>query len=590
MAESQNTWREKYRRALNQQEQLETTLTAQQTIFQRAVQNLTSAAEGQDADLDERLKAIRSSVKHNDVAAFDRMLKSLPRITEEVEQRQQQHWQEIHKIFGAIAAQVQKQSPDSDIKSSVKTFKSQLSKNAPLIPATIKRLLQQLSDLQKQALEDSPKSSSGFLGKLFKDSDKQDKTVSDPNGELSGDSSSVEDADWEEMEEGSFSIEGEILSEELETRALDRERALPETMLEDRYKDENSPEVPDRVSIILVELLDNFKTVATAEHKASKARQRIAQGLKWFELAPTLEDIRDFLLQAYIGADNEYRTYLEHLYGELTELLTALGVSIEAEQTIRQAATAFQNNVNDGVVSLSQALANNKNIEELKTAVASHLEQLQHALINFKQESMPPNDTQSLAVQLQSLVSKVQQMEANDVDIRLRLEEQKQRALTDTLTGLPNREAYNVRVYEEIERWQRYKHPLSMAVVDIDYFKKINDSYGHQTGDKVLKIVAGAIAKKLRAVDFMARFGGEEFVLLLPETNAQDASQMLNRIREALAKAPFRYKNEKLTITVSIGISQFQETDNADLVFVRADEALYEAKEGGRNCCKVKLS
>ena len=120
MSEPQNPWRDKYRRALAQQEQLETTLAAQQAIFQRAIQALSTAAEGQDSTLDERLQAIRTSAKRNDVAGFDRMLKSLPRIAEEAEQRHQQHWKEIHKALASIAAQVQKQSPDADIKPTVK--------------------------------------------------------------------------------------------------------------------------------------------------------------------------------------------------------------------------------------------------------------------------------------------------------------------------------------------------------------------------------------------------------------------------------------------------------------------------------------
>jgi len=91
--------------------------------------------------------------------------------------------------------------------------------------------------------------------------------------------------------------------------------------------------------------------------------------------------------------------------------------------------------------------------------------------------------------------------------------------------------------------------------------------------------------KQLREVDFMARFGGEEFIILLPETTAESSLILLDRLRERLANSPFRYKEEKLTITVSIGIAEFSEGDTAESVFERADKALYDAKESGRNRC-----
>jgi diguanylate cyclase len=586
-----NLWRDKYRRTLAQQEQLEKTLAAQQAILHRAVSTLCFAAEGYDTGMDERLQAIRSSVKHNDVAGFDRMLKSLPRVTEEVEKRQQTHWHEIAKALSSIATQVQQQSPDANIKPAVKHFKKQLPGGIPLMPATLKRLLGQLSDIQKQALTNSTKASNGLFGKLFKEKNggpEQKKGTDQPI--------SVEDAPWEEVDESNLdiegqnsenkSIEGEVLvgADNLEYQ---RERQIPEALFEQHYESEKLPEVPDRVSIILVELLDHFKTVPAAEQKATKARNRIAQGLRWFELAPTLEDIRDFVLQAYIGADDDYQQYLENLYGELSDILNALGFSIETEQPVREAADTLHSSVSQGVETVSLAFKEQSNIDTLKQAVENHVHHLHAALSQFKQQSVPPPDGESLAFQLQALANKVQEMEKNDEEVRQRLEEEKQRALTDNLTGLPNREAYGERSHQEIQRWQRYQHPLTIAVIDIDFFKKINDNYGHQTGDKVLKIVSGAAAKRLREVDFIARFGGDEFVVLLPETTAENALQMLNRVREGLANTLFRYKDQKINITVSIGVADVKEGDTTETVFERADQALYTAKKTGRNKCCV---
>jgi len=604
MTELNNPWREKYRRSLAQQEQLESTVEAQKAILLRAVLNLSAAADGKDTVLDERLHAIISSIKGNDVASFDRMLKSLPRVTEEADKRQQVHWKDIKGLLADVALQIQKQTPSINLKSPINGFKKQLPKSyPPVIGDALKKYLGELSHMQQQAISHSPESKTGLFGKLFKDkpAEEEPKPAIEEQQEAAETSEDepkntvipiVGDENWEEVDESLLGDEqvhsGEVIVKEPteEDKGYKRERSIPESVLREEYgHKKTSPEVPSRVSVILVELLDHFKTVPEAQQKAHKARARIEQGLRWFELVPTLEDIRDFVLQAYLGADKEYQQYLEHLYQELSGILGALGISIKTEEQMRLAANALQDNVNEGMNNITEALSDN-NIETLKQAVEGHVQQLQSALTQFSDMS-PNEESETLKKQLHSLANKVKQMEENEKSIRNKLEQERKRAITDTLTGLPNREAYNERIYQEVQRWQRYGNPLTLAVIDIDFFKKINDNYGHQIGDKVLKIVAQTVSKLLREVDFMARFGGEEFVVLLPETDADNALILLNRIRESLAKKPLKYKEDKIALTVSIGISQFGGDDTGEAAFGRADEALYKAKESGRNQCVI---
>ena len=604
MTELNNPWREKYRRSLAEQERLESTVEAQKTMLLRAVLNLSAAADGKDTALDERLHAIISSIKGNDVASFDRMLKSLPRVTEEADKRQQVHWKDIKSLLADVAVQIQKQTPSINLKSPINGFKKQLPKSyPPVIGAAFKKYLGELSHMQQEAIKHSPESKTGLFGKLFKDKpteedvkptiEEQQEQLENPDDETKNTVIPiVGDENWEEVDESVLGNEevhsGEVIVKEPaeEDKGYKRERAIPEAILREEYgHKKTSPEVPSRVSVILVELLDHFKTVPEAEQKARKARKRIEQGLRWFELVPTLEDIRDFVLQAYLGADKEYQQYLEHLYQELSDILDALGISIETEEQMRLAANTLQDNVNVGMNNITDALSDN-NIDTLKQAVEGHVQQLQSALTQFSDMS-PSEERETLTKQLHSLADKVRQMEENEKSIRSKLEQERKRAITDTLTGLPNREAYNERIYQEVQRWQRYGNPLTLAVIDIDFFKKINDNYGHQIGDKVLKIVAQTVGKLLREVDFMARFGGEEFVALLPETDADSALILLNRIRESLAKKPLKYKDDKISLTVSIGISQFEGDDTSDIAFGRADEALYKAKESGRNQCII---
>jgi diguanylate cyclase len=122
-----------------------------------------------------------------------------------------------------------------------------------------------------------------------------------------------------------------------------------------------------------------------------------------------------------------------------------------------------------------------------------------------------------------------------------------------------------------------------LGILDLDHFKRINDGYGHLAGDKVLKIIASQLEKRLRPSDFLARFGGEEFVLLLPHTQMADGLALLERLRLTIEQCPFHFKGEPVTVTVSMGITLFKLGERSDLVLKRADQALYRAKDKGRN-------
>lgn len=151
------------------------------------------------------------------------------------------------------------------------------------------------------------------------------------------------------------------------------------------------------------------------------------------------------------------------------------------------------------------------------------------------------------------------------------------------MTGLPNRAAWSERLDLEVARQQRYGGQLLLAVLDVDHFKRINDSFGHLAGDRVLKIIANELRKRLRKTDFIARFGGEEFALLLPETPMDAGLRLLDSLREGIQACPFHFKGARLEVTLSAGLANFAEKDVAEDVFERADQALYRAKGAGRN-------
>jgi diguanylate cyclase (GGDEF)-like protein len=164
-------------------------------------------------------------------------------------------------------------------------------------------------------------------------------------------------------------------------------------------------------------------------------------------------------------------------------------------------------------------------------------------------------------------------------------EKAEKEARHDFLTGLPNRLAYQERITQESERSRRYGRPLSILMVDIDNFKLVNDSLGHDWGDVVLQKVAEQLSNNLRNLDFVARYGGEEFIIVLPETGLAGAIETANRLRLAIKETPVQTANGLLAVTASIGVSSNLvkgPTDHRQMAS-DADQALYQAKKSGKD-------
>lgn len=157
----------------------------------------------------------------------------------------------------------------------------------------------------------------------------------------------------------------------------------------------------------------------------------------------------------------------------------------------------------------------------------------------------------------------------------------------DGLTGLYNRNYFNEQISSESVCARRYERPLSLVMIDIDYFKKINDGYGHQGGDEVLRVVALKLLKTLRASDTLARYGGEEFALILPHLSKQDSIAVAERLRRIIENEIFQYDGKTIKVTISLGVSEFTKGDTPDKLIKDADAALYLAKKEGRNRAMV---
>jgi diguanylate cyclase (GGDEF)-like protein len=169
-------------------------------------------------------------------------------------------------------------------------------------------------------------------------------------------------------------------------------------------------------------------------------------------------------------------------------------------------------------------------------------------------------------------------------DIRYAVDKIKQVSDTDELTGLYNMRAFSAMLQRSFKQAVRYGHPLSVVMIDSDNLKQVNDAHGHEAGNRLLQHLVRCIREQLRGSDVMARFGGDEFILLLPETNNKGALEMSERIRKSIELSRFSVREGDTNVTASLGIASYPEDGgNLDVILEKADKAMYRAKQKGRN-------
>ena len=210
------------------------------------------------------------------------------------------------------------------------------------------------------------------------------------------------------------------------------------------------------------------------------------------------------------------------------------------------------------------------------------LEEMKNSMVQVLEKIMASHRQMSTSIhQVSNFVSTLQQ---DSKRINQELDRVTLLSLTDELTGLPNRRAFLERLGNEIARVKRYKHQLSVALLDIDHFKQINDMYGHNTGDKVLRLYAEKILCAFRQYDFVARYGGEEFVVIFPNTDKRGAYQALKKVQQRAVGSFVDVNNNPVSLpTFSAGLVEYQNETDVESLIHRADTALYKAKLNGRN-------
>jgi len=340
-----------------------------------------------------------------------------------------------------------------------------------------------------------------------------------------------------------------------------------------------------RVGHLLGQLLSQVSLEVDAEKRARSLQTALLASDNWDELRDGLNQVADLIVAAVTRGQREFEAFLKRLDERLEVLQEHFSVQSSAQTGRQAAAETLDRNIREEIEQVGRHIEASDDTHGLKQSVSSHLESIGQAVGHFRVEETEREKL--LSEQLNAMQEKVAVMEAHSEQMQGQVRKERERAMTDLLTQLPNREAWQERLSFEFNRWKRYQYPLAVGVLDIDLFKRVNDSYGHKAGDRVLQLVAKEVMDRLRNTDFVARFGGEEFVLLFPETLAADAQIVMDKLRSHISALPFHFGGEPVTITFSAGLAAFAPGDTEESVFERADRALYVAKDAGRNCVKV---
>ncbi|MFF7707220.1 diguanylate cyclase [Pseudomonas sp. NPDC007930] len=339
--------------------------------------------------------------------------------------------------------------------------------------------------------------------------------------------------------------------------------------------------VASHIESTLLGMLDDLSLPDKLLPLAESMRRRLSSGLNWYELLPLLDDVAVLMLGISDHGQLELQHYLAELNERFDHFIDQLQAASEGHSQSQGAAEQLDDSLREQVGDLRESVSQASDPGELKRTLETRFDGLIGTLDQHRKQREQRD--QEVAERLQGLAQRVASMEQEAQEYRESLEVQRQKALIDPLTGLPNRAAWGERLALAIEHREHNDAPLQVAIFDLDHFKAINDTYGHLAGDKVLKIVATVLSRNLRAGDFLARFGGEEFVALMPASTSGDAAALLETLRQAIEACPFHFKGVRVTITVSIGTTAFRPKEAGEPALKRADQALYRAKGDGRN-------
>ncbi|WP_298768620.1 GGDEF domain-containing protein [uncultured Shewanella sp.] len=349
-------------------------------------------------------------------------------------------------------------------------------------------------------------------------------------------------------------------------------------------------QMPTRFQTQAIELTQIISEMSFHTHQTTKITEIKETLFGNFTLTDLLSAYQTILRLLQENIDRSQSASQAFLF-TLDDALLAMEHITDTSQTYTQeqftSSEMFNTSMSNKMSTIENHLIEIDDIDELKVKLIEQVANL-HLELNQRQAQ----EKQSVKIMDRAFSSMKKQMDALNKETNIykkSLFEQQKFHLVDPLTQLPNRAALEERMSLEFRHYQRHKQALWVIIADIDHFKSINDHFGHSTGDKTLQVIAMAFKNSLNKNEFVARFGGEEFVMLLPLLSVDHLDALLNRLRKKIKNIPFKFKNQQITVTVSIGAAKVLGHETIQDTFERADAALYRAKNESRDKVIIDL-
>ncbi len=634
-AEEAQRWKRKFLDALEEHEQREKQLTARIRLLRRGLLGISLAGDGHDSRLDKQLSELRNSLRHDDrETGLELLLEQIEQSIVRLDNEKNASGWALQQAFQAALSELAHLPLSGSKRRQLKKFSSDLAirlqdpqQHAGLIRRFVDLLrdvIQQVQIELAQAHEHQRQQAGpGFWSRLFGsgststavdsqapakvdseepvskkelsvDSDHLHHLPAQPTAdaelaqpieqvdEAAGETSPVEPA----PQDTSLDVPDDGLVPEQESTTLEGE------LIRDRsgLAEPAFSFIAGHVEPLLLRILESIHITGESVALAESIRRNVVKGLNWYDFVAVLEQILMVLRNAADEQRAEFQGFLSEVTESLAQVQAFVDNSRRHSQQTSDSDADMDARVREQIQGIKAAVESpDADLHTLKISVQNQIGAIIQSLDGFKLQRSQQDEL--LVTEMSRLTDRITSLEHESRELRLHLARQQESALKDSLTELPNREAYSLRVNQLLEMW-RYKdsigiadeeRSLCLAVADVDFFKNINDSYGHLAGDKVLKIIARELISRLREEDFVARFGGEEFVILMPDTRPADAEHVLNKLRLAIAAIPFHFKERQIQITLSFGVVAATANDTVETLFDRADQALYLAKQAGRN-------
>ena len=336
---------------------------------------------------------------------------------------------------------------------------------------------------------------------------------------------------------------------------------------------------------VISNLLDELAIIQGASDVTRKIQAKVSDGVEDNNWAGTLNEIVASIsdtLKKLNQDKRELENFIMNVTEQLGEITRVITEDHEDHLSEHEETISLHSLMQEGVAKIRDNVDTAEDISQLKNAVAKNIDLIREGV----EEYVGRANSRHYAIEARNknLTSKIKQMEKESEQLQQKLVENREKLLYDSLTGVHSRLAYDEHIGQELARWKRYGSSFSYAILDIDHFKNINDKYGHSAGDKALKIIAKMMLEQIRKSDFIFRIGGEEFVLLLTNTEVSKAEVLVEKVRKAINNSAFHFNQQEVALSLSAGITETRDDDDVDSIYERADAALYQAKNSGRNC------